>query len=119
MLRTLARAGLLALVALIALPTLAPAGERNFSQRFSKRTPGDIRIAANTVLSCPGTCAAADDASGGPTSGAHDTTKSNNGFTMRWVDADGTTRAGAQTLKNSSSARLDLPPGAHVEWAGL
>lgn len=99
----------------LAVALLAPAAafaDRNFTPRFSENVPGgDIAIAANTLMTCSAAdpdCAAAQD--GTATGGA----ANNNNHDMEYVDVD----ADPSTF-SSSSATLDLPPGARVLFAGL
>jgi uncharacterized repeat protein (TIGR01451 family) len=93
----------------------AHALQRAFAPRFSLNAAGDITIAANANT----TCSQAALASG---SGANCTNvqtlgtldRSNNQHTIIHVDVD----ADATTF-NSSSARLNVPAGATVAFAGL
>jgi uncharacterized repeat protein (TIGR01451 family) len=107
-------------VALVAalLCALAPsvASAATFNQRFSRNDSGDIAIVANTLETCPPgqtngsgvTCETAKSATSGGAGLA------DNDFDMRYVDTDGD----ASTF-DSSTARLDLPAGATVLFAGL
>ncbi|MGA8516426.1 MAG: hypothetical protein WB821_16815, partial [Burkholderiaceae bacterium] len=92
----------------------AQAATRVFSPRFTLNAAGDITIAANSSLACStvtgatgaATCAAVRANSAG--------TDTNNNFTMINIDVDGN----ASTV-NSSSARVNLPVGSSVAFAGL
>ncbi len=93
----------------------AQAAQRTFASRFSLNAAGDITIAANANTHCdinqavnPVTntnCADARTGTGNLT---------NNNHTMVNVDVDAD-----PTTYNSSRAKLDLPPGATVAFAGL
>jgi uncharacterized repeat protein (TIGR01451 family) len=101
------------LVALAALLVgAAPAqAERAFAPRFSQNAQGDVAMAANTMLSCitvEPTCPAARD--GTANSGG----TNNNTRVMTYVDVDSD-----PSTFDSSSARLALPGGARVLFAGL
>ena len=108
------RLALLAILACALLPATASAA--TFTKRFSQNDSGDITIAANSLLTCPPgatnssaiTCEAAKAATSGGAGLA------DNDFDMRYVDVDGD----ASTF-DSSSARLVLPQGATVLFAGL
>src|SRR3954449_8620764 len=109
--RLVALALALAVLALAAaLPSTASAA-RSFDKRFGVNDTGDITLAANTLMSCPGSCAERD-AAANPSSNSK---YNNNDWNMVRVDADGDT---ATTL-NSSTATLNLPAGAKVLFAGL
>ena len=90
----------------VAAPTAlgAPAP---FALRYTANAPGDVAIVGNTVLTCPATAGACAGVQAGGIG-------QNNSFGMRFVDVD----ADPATF-NSSSAQLDLPPGASVLFAGL
>jgi uncharacterized repeat protein (TIGR01451 family) len=91
----------------------ANAAQRNFAQRFSLNAAGDITITANVNTSCSTTtdtvgspnCANARAGTGNLTNNMHIIANVD-------VDADATTF-------NSSRARLLLPVGATVAFAGL
>jgi uncharacterized repeat protein (TIGR01451 family) len=113
----LARSLRLAVLAVLACALLpATASAATFTKRFSQNDSGDITIAANSLLTCPPgatnssaiTCEAARSTTSG-TAGLAD-----NDFDMRYIDVDGD----ASTF-DSSSARLVLPQGATVLFAGL
>ena len=91
---------------------LSPASwaDRNFDTAFSRNDAGDVRMAANSILSCQGDqpgCPAARQGTRGAQLG-------NNSWAMRFVDADS-----APGTFNSSSAVLELPAGATVLFARL
>ena len=92
---------------------VAPASaERGFSPRFSENAPGNVTIAANTILSCdPALASGCAAARAGTATG---TALNNNAYSMRYVDVDAD-----PTTFSSSSAALDLPAGATVLFAGL
>lgn len=78
-----------------------------FTVRYTNNIEGDIELIGNGLMTCPsgsGNCAAAQ--AGG--------SFSNNSFEMTYIDIDGD----AATF-NSSNARLKLPTGATVLFAGL
>ena len=86
----------------------ALAAQRNLTARFSLNAAGDITMAANINVHCNVAAAGCTDARNGIGNGI------NNGFTAANVDVD----ADATTY-NSSRARLNLPVGATVAFAGL
>ena len=100
--RSVALAGLLVLG--LASPALA---DRAFTPRFSTNANGDIAIIGNTLESCQTSVADCANARAGAGSALN-----NNNFTMARVNA-------ASTTLDSSSARLSLPAGARVLFAGL
>ena len=81
--------------------------DREFTPRFSTNASGDIAIVGNTLETCQ--AAAADCANARKGEGS---SLNNNGFVMERVDVD-------RTMLDSSSARLSLPAGARVLFAGL
>jgi uncharacterized repeat protein (TIGR01451 family) len=100
-------------MALLLFCTGTHAAQRNFAQRFSLNAAGDITIAASVNTSCSTTtdtvanpnCANARAGTGNLTNNQHIITNVD-------VDADATTF-------NSSRAKLLLPTGATVAFAGL
>ena len=84
--------------------------DRNFEVAFSANDAGDIRMAANGILSCQGDQAGCPEARAGA-SGAK---LGNNSWAMRYVDVDSD-----PATFNSSNATLDLPAGARVLFARL
>src|SRR3954470_23748662 len=102
-------------LAVVALATVLPSSAfaaRSFDkQRFGANDTGDITLAANTLMSCPGSCVQRD-AAANPSSNSK---YNNNDWNMVRVDADGD----PATTLNSSTATLDLPAGAKVLFAGL
>jgi hypothetical protein len=105
------------LVFVLVLPAAARA-DQPFSVRFSTNDAGNIAIAAAPLLTCSTTgvngaqCAAArnlDPSTAGPAGADTDS------YTMVNVDTDGD----PATTVNSSTARLALPAGATVLFAGL
>ena len=93
----------------------AQAAQRTFASRFSLNAAGDITIAANANTHCdinqavnPVTNTNCADAR----TGTGNLTNNNHIMVNVDVDADATTY-------NSSRARLNLPPGATVAFAGL
>ncbi len=95
--------------ACLAVLGLAPSAiaDRAFTPRFSANASGDIAIVGNTLETCQ--AAAADCANARKGDGS---SLNNNSFVMERVDVDG-------TMFDSSSARLSLPAGARVLFAGL
>ena len=81
--------------------------DREFTPRFSTNAGGDIAIVGNALETCQ--AAAADCANARKGDGS---SLNNNGFVMERVDVD-------RTMLDSSSARLSLPAGARVLFAGL
>jgi uncharacterized repeat protein (TIGR01451 family) len=108
------RLALLAVLACALLPATASAA--TFTKRFSQNDSGDITIAANSLLTCPpgatNTSAITCETAKSSTSGAAGL--ADNDFDMRYIDVDGD-----PSTFDSSSARLVLPPGATVLFAGL
>lgn len=101
----------LVVTALAVCGALAPAAvaDRTFAPRFSTTERGQVVTAGNTVLTCPGTSTACQNAQNGTTAAAD-----NNDFDMSYVDVDG-----ESTTFNSSRATLALPAGSTVLFAGL
>jgi large repetitive protein len=100
--RTVALAGMLLLG--LASPALA---DRAFTARFSTNANGDIAIVGNTLETCQTSVADCANARAGL-----GTVLNNNNFSMVRVNTD-------STALDSSSARLSLPAGARVLFAGL
>ena len=100
--RSVLLAGLLAIG--LASPALA---DRTFTARFSTNANGDIAIVGNTLESCQTSVAVCANARAGV-----GTLLNNNNFSMARVNVEATTL-------DSSSARLSLPMGARVLFAGL
>jgi uncharacterized repeat protein (TIGR01451 family) len=88
----------------LASPALA---DRAFTPRFSTNANGDIAIVGNTLETCQTSVADCANARAGL-----GTVLNNNNFSMVRVNTDG-------TALDSSSARLSLPTGARVLFAGL
>ncbi len=105
-LRPFATATAIVFVALLAIPGIASA-DRTFTPRFSTNDTGDITIAANTLMTCPATAANC-------TSGRAGAAQNNNSFNMGYVDVDED-----PSTFDSSNARLRIPTGATVLFAGL
>ena len=100
--RSVVLAGLLAIG--LASPALA---DRAFTARFSTNANGDIAIVGNTLESCQTSVADCANARAGAGS-----LLNNNNFSMARVNVE-------PTMLDSSSARLSLPVGARVLFAGL
>src|SRR4051812_6934957 len=94
----------------VAAGTAAPVAhaDRSFAPRFTTTDRGQVLMAANTVLTCPGTGAACKAAQAGTSS------RDNGDFAMAYtdVDSDGTTF-------NSSRPTPALPPGSTLPVAAL
>ena len=90
------------IVLLIAAGTVAPLFAQVISPRFTTTTQGDIRIAANTLMTCQGGC------------NAQNGNGNNNDFNMVFVDVDNDS-----STFNSSTADLALPSDATIKFAGL
>lgn len=88
----------------LASPALA---DRAFTARFSTNANGDIAIVGNTLETCQTAVAGCVNARDGVGS-----LLNNNNFSMVRVNTD-------STSLDSSSARLSLPAGARVLFAGL
>jgi uncharacterized repeat protein (TIGR01451 family) len=104
-------APLLVLLAVVALAPPASA-DRAFSVRFTTNAQGDITGTGNSLLTCrtdDSGCPAARDGDA-----QHGSPLDNNDRFMTWVDVDGD-----RSTFNSSSARLNLPTGASILFAGL
>jgi uncharacterized repeat protein (TIGR01451 family) len=94
--------------AVVGLGFVSPAAaDRAFTARFSTNANGDIAIVGNTLETCQTSVADCANARAGTGS-----LLNNNNFSMVRVNAD------AASL-DSSSARLSLPAGARVLFAGL
>ena len=81
--------------------------DRAFAPRFSANASGDITIVGNTLETCQSSAVNCLNARAGT-----GTVLNNNNFVMERVDVD-------RTMLDSSSARLSLPAGARVLFAGL
>jgi hypothetical protein len=104
----LAIAALAAVVACVG-PVASASADRAPALRYQTHARGDLATAGNTLLTCPVAVAACGPARAG-TGGS----RQNNNYAMQYVDVD----ADPGTF-NSSSARLELPAGATVTFAGL
>src|SRR5207248_8710406 len=91
----------LGLAALLA-PTAS--ADRAFTSRFGQMARGDVTMAGNTVMTCPGNGSACVNGRAGTGSSLN-----NEDFTMAYVDVDSDA-----TTFDSSSANLTLPSGATV-----
>jgi uncharacterized repeat protein (TIGR01451 family) len=85
----------------------AAAAERSFGLRYSFNGWGNVEQAGNSQL----TCLAADPRCAGAQSGGN---VNNNVLDMRWIDVDGD-----PGTFNSTSARVQVPPGAAIDYAAL
>ena len=107
--RALAFASVLAAVLLACLaPPAAAQVARSFTPRFNAQTAGDVTLIGNTLM----TCVAGGQCAGAQAGGTGNVNNQN--FTMAYVDVDGD-----PTTFASSTATLNLPPGATVLFAGL
>jgi Protein of unknown function (DUF3344) len=95
---------LCATVALALLAAPAHAADAPFTPRFATTAPGDVTAVGNTLMTCPGSCAAAQSS----------TTANDNDYVMARVNIDND-----GTNFDSSSATVTLPPSSTVLWAGL
>ncbi|MGZ4311095.1 MAG: hypothetical protein ACXVR1_03200 [Solirubrobacteraceae bacterium] len=100
--RTIVLAGVLVIG--LASPALA---DRAFTPRFSVNANGDIALVGNTLETCQSSVADCANARAGA-----GTLLNNNSFSMARVNV-------ASASLDSSSARLSLPAGARVLFAGL
>jgi len=105
----------------VALGAASPASaERDFTQRFSTDATGDIAFAANTLMTCDfategaGCTKARNDTSVTLQASGSSSWMNNNQHSMVPVDVDTD-----PTTSNSSTARLVIPAGASVLFAGL
>jgi uncharacterized repeat protein (TIGR01451 family) len=99
---------MVALGAALAIGFASPAlADRAFTPRFSTNANGDIAIVGNTLETCQTSVADCANARAGI-----GTVLNNNNFSMVRVNTD-------STALDSSSARLTLPAGARVLFAGL
>ena len=105
-------AAVVATLWLMLAPPIARA-ERDFGLRFQANAHGDVTGMGNTLLTCVSTETLCAAARAGTASGGEN---NNNSRAMTWVDTDGDAFG---TTFNSSSAKLSLPAGATVLWAGL
>ncbi|MBV8950265.1 MAG: DUF11 domain-containing protein, partial [Actinobacteria bacterium] len=108
-------------VALLLLANAAPAqADRSFSTRFNADVPGNITIAANTLMVCPAAAAGCTAARGTPpiASGTNNSINNNN-YNMVYVNTAPGTVPGSGASFDSSSATLSLPSSATVLFAGL
>jgi hypothetical protein len=96
-----------------ALTAPAASADRPFAQRFGQVARGDVRIAANSSLSCPSS-GATNGSSCLQTRNGTGTILDNAGVVMTNIDVD----LDLATF-NSSTADLTLPAGATVLYAGL
>ena len=88
---------------------------RTFASRFSINKPGDIIIIGNTLMTCPGACAATQDGT------AANNLLNNEDHAMVYVNSNAfPALTGAVVAPaNSSRATLSMPAGSFVEFAGL
>ncbi len=107
--------GLLFAVLASAPPALA---DRSFTTRFNADVPGNITMAANTLMVCPPSTACTT-ARGAPPIASGSNTNNNNNFNMTYVNAASGTVPGEGASFDSSSATLSLPSTATVLFAGL
>ena len=106
------RAALIVAVGAAALVFASPAlAARDFSLRYGANEPGAIAITGNTLMTCPDTDNRCGDARAGLATG---TAANNNEYVMTRVDVDGD-----QATFSSSRARLRMPGGGDVLFAGL
>lgn len=108
--------GLLALLVLLSAPPAL--ADRSFTTRFNADVPGNITMAANTLMVCPPSTACTT-ARGAPPIASGSNTNNNNNFNMTYVNAASGTVPGEGASFDSSSATLSLPSTATVLFAGL
>ena len=108
------------LVALFVLASAPPAlADRSFTTRFNADVPGNITMAANTLMVCPGTASGCTAArSTPPIASGSNPAINNNNWNMVYVNTAPGTVSGSPSF-DSSSATLTLPPTATVLFAGL
>jgi uncharacterized repeat protein (TIGR01451 family) len=95
------------LAGVLMLSVSSALADRAFTPRFSTNASGDVAIVGNTLETCQNSVAGCANARRGEGS-----VLNNNSFVMERVDED-------HTGLDSSSARLSLPIGARVLFAGL
>ena len=83
-----------------------------FTTRYEVNTNGSILLRGNANLVCPPAAAGCVAGRNGVSSGGE--SLNNNGYTMRYADADGN-----PATFNDSSATVTMPPGSTVLFAGL
>lgn len=98
-----------ALVSLVAPPAPGPPADPEWTVVFDAEVAGDLAVVGNTVTRCPDTAIACRAAELGAANGAL-----NNHAAMAPVDSDDD-----PDTVTSSSAALDLPPGARIRHATL
>ena len=103
----IARASVLLALISALWPVSSALADRAFTPRFSTNASGDIAVVGNTLETCQSSVADCANARAGKGS-----VLNNNNFVMERVDVD-------RTGLDSSSARLSLPAGARVLFAGL
>ncbi|MFA6761236.1 MAG: choice-of-anchor D domain-containing protein [Sulfuricurvum sp.] len=82
-------------------------GERGFELRTKHNIKGDIKVIGNTVLCQKNSSDQCID---------HTGTSSNADINLQYVNTDNFQTG---TFKNSSRAKLEIDPKAHIVWAGL
>ena len=107
-------------MALFVLASAPPAlADRSFTTRFNADVPGNITMAANTLMVCPGTASGCTAArSTPPIASGSNPAINNNNWNMVYVNTAPGTVSGSPSF-DSSSATLTLPPTATVLFAGL
>ena len=95
------------------------AGDRSFTTRFNADVPGNITMAANTLMVCPAAAAGCTAARGtSPIASGSNNAINNNNYNMVYVNTAPGAVAGSASF-DSSSATLALPATATVLFAGL
>ena len=109
-------AGLVVLFVLASAPSAL--ADRSFTTRFNADVPGNITMAANTLMVCPPSTACTTARSAPPIASGS-SSNNNNNFNMTYVNAASGTVPGEGASFDSSSATLSLPSTATVLFAGL
>jgi large repetitive protein len=94
--------------------------DRSFTTRFNADVPGNITMAANTLMVCPAAAAGCTAARSTPpiASGSNNAINNNN-YNMVYVTTGPPGTVAGAAIFDSSSATLALPPTATVLFAGL
>lgn len=104
--------GFLAAFAAFAVLAAPASADRNITQRFATNTKGAIAHTGNTLMTCPDSVSTCADARAG--NAANTSNLNNNAYSMVYVDVD----TNSSTF-NSSTARLNIPDGSTILFAGL
>ncbi|MFC7306404.1 hypothetical protein ACFQVC_19530 [Streptomyces monticola] len=84
-----------------------------FAKRYDEALYGDFKTIGNAVLDCPNT--PADVAARCRSAQAGTSNENNNQFDMQYLDTAGF----SQTVLNSSTGKVQIPPGSKIAYARL